>query len=174
MTTYYVYAYLRSSDNTPYYIGKGKGPRATLGKHSVSVPNDRSKIKFLQTNLEEDVAFYFEKAYIKLFGRKDNNTGILLNKTDGGGGTPASIRPKHGDKIRKAISEGRMNHIYKSVPHTEETKQKLRTPKKNKENYQNRKWYHSKLLKKEACVNTIPDWPDVASGRLPKAFTASA
>ena len=49
MNIYYVYAYLRKSDDTPYYIGKGKGNRAWDKGHSCTVPNDTSKIVLLNT-----------------------------------------------------------------------------------------------------------------------------
>lgn len=90
MDIYYVYAYLREKDNTPYYIGKGKNKRAYSKDHSVSVPNDKSKIIFYHTNLTESDAHELEKYYIKLYGRKDLNTGILYNQTDGGDGGDTS------------------------------------------------------------------------------------
>ena len=40
---FYVYAYLRELDGTPYYIGKGKNNRYKR-KYSISIPNDKSKI----------------------------------------------------------------------------------------------------------------------------------
>ena len=85
MNIYYVYAYIRK-DGSPYYIGKGKGSRAFSKQHSVSVPKDRSKIVFINTKLTEQESLDIEIEYIRILGRKDNKSGILYNRTDGGDG----------------------------------------------------------------------------------------
>ena len=84
--SFYVYAYLRENKK-PYYIGKGKGSRAYSTCRVIPKPKELSNIVFLRKNLSEEEAFYWEKLYIKRYGRKDINTGILRNLTDGGEGT---------------------------------------------------------------------------------------
>lgn len=161
MTTYtdssygfYVYAYLRD-DNTPYYIGKGKGNRAwTKRKEEIKPPRDKSKVIILEKNLSNIGALVLERRYIRWYGRKDLGTGILHNRTDGGdgaAGTKWSAESKSKVTGRK-LSQDRKEKISKSLlsnpridfvqpPITEETRQKLRkaaTGKAKKQEHKNK------------------------------------
>ena len=81
---FYTYAYLREN-RTPYYIGKGKGPRA-YRSHGWHEPPPIERILFLKQELSEEEAHKHEIYMISVLGRKDKGTGILRNLTDGGEG----------------------------------------------------------------------------------------
>jgi len=104
--SFYIYAYLRE-DNTPYYIGKGKGDRAFQNHKSISIPKDKNRIIIIEKNLTELGAFALERWLIRWYGRKDNNTGILRNRTDGGEGQSGRIIPKHLKEYYSNLYKGR-------------------------------------------------------------------
>lgn len=136
---YYVYAYIRLENDTPYYIGKGTGNRAyQKTNRSVSVPSNKNKIKFYITNVTEEDALNFEIAYIKLFGRKDKGTGILLNKTDGGKYLPDNISQKHD------VSNKGKKYKRKEKHHSEDHKRKISEAMRGKAKTQTAKLAMSK------------------------------
>lgn len=145
---YYVYAYLRKSDNTPYYIGKGCRTRMFSKQHSVTVPKDKSQIQLIASNLTESMAHSVEIMLIGQYGRKDLGTGILHNRTDGGeGSSGAVVSPETRLKISLALKGRKLpprnkdhcDNIAKSLkgkttgPHSSEHKQRISNSLKGKE-----------------------------------------
>lgn len=128
---YYVYAYINRKTGLPYYIGKGKGRRAYQKQHNVTVPKDKSKIIFLETNLSNVGACALERRYIRWYGRKNIGSGILYNRTEGGEGTEGYF---HSTKTKQKMSKskiGNKNSVGKSnrkgKPCSDKTKELLRT-----------------------------------------------
>ena len=116
MLIYYVYAYLRE-DGSPYYIGKGKNYRAWKKHSNIPTPKCKSKIVILAKNLTEIGALALERRYIRWYGKKIDNTGILRNVTDGGDG--ASGRKQTPHEIYKRVSK------LKGQKRTEEQKKRM-------------------------------------------------
>ncbi len=99
-SNYYVYFYLRE-DGSPYYVGRGKDNRAFVGHHNVTIP-PKERITFFKENITFDESVNIEKELISLYGRKDNNTGILRNLTDGGEG---ALGYNHTEENKLSISK---------------------------------------------------------------------
>lgn len=116
---YYVYAYLRK-DTTPYYIGKGKGPRAWVPHKRINGTNltpSSDRIQILAEGLTDLEARVMEIRLISHYGRMDLREGILRNLTDGGDGTTGRVMSSETRKKKSDALKGKP-----IGPHSEERK----------------------------------------------------
>lgn len=128
MFIYYVYAYINQKTNLPYYIGKGKGDRAYRKHKHISVPNDKSKIVILETNLSNIGACAIERRLIRWYGRKGIDVnGILLNIAEGGEGRVGPISQKGRANIRVA-QQKRFANMTQEQKDIQYSSRKGRTP----------------------------------------------
>ncbi len=106
MNRFYVYVFLREDRYTPYYVGKGTGRRCFVKRNGTNPPRDRDRIVKVKENLSEEESFELEKLLIKFWGRKDNNTGILHNLTDGGDGVSGRVVSEEEIRTKKKNKGG--------------------------------------------------------------------
>jgi len=149
---YYLYSHIRLDNNEPFYIGIGK-KRIDREILSYNAEYERAFCKTIRnpiwenitkiTKYEVNILFETddynlilekEKEFIKLYGRKSNNTGTLSNLTDGGEGinNPSiETRLKISKKLtgikrsEKTKNKIRLANLGKTVTHTEITKLKI-------------------------------------------------
>jgi hypothetical protein len=160
----YVYLHRRKDNNQPFYVGVGgllsfdnyqranannwKGLRNRSDFWRNVVNKFGFTVEIVLDNCTKEEALLEEVRLIKLYGRQDIETGILVNHTDGGDGRVNSskeVNRKCGEKnIGKKWTEDRRNGIKKvkpkitksawnkGIPATEKAKESLRAAAKKK------------------------------------------
>lgn len=127
---FYVYLHVNPITNEPFYVGKGKNNRAysSHGRNKLwhNVVNKYGKtVQFVAEGITEEEAIRIECSLIEKYGRRDNETGILVNMTDGGEGVAGKV---YTPTDRKILSDSMK--AYYTTPHAIE-KRKITAKKTN-------------------------------------------
>lgn len=130
----YLYRHIRLDKSEPFYIGIGSDElnnykRAYWAYERNSIWNNivnktDYEVEIILDNLTWEQACKKEKEFIKLYGRKNTNSGILANMTDGGEGV-LGMR-------QNAESRLKISKTHKGKTLSKEHKQKIAKGNKNK------------------------------------------
>lgn len=110
-----IYKHVRLDTNQTFYIGIGTKIRA-FSKHKRNkywnniINKTNYEVQILKSDLTWEDACELEKILISYYGRKDNNTGILSNMTDGGEG---SYGRKQSQNCKNKISNANKGKVSK-------------------------------------------------------------
>jgi len=114
---FYVYHHYKADTNELFYVGKGIRDRAistanrNIYWHNI-VNKHKCYIKIIAQNLTQEEAFTIEVAEICKHGRLNNNTGILVNMTDGGDGSVGLTYTAEMREARSKLMTGEGNHQF--------------------------------------------------------------
>jgi hypothetical protein len=125
----YLYRHIRLDKNVPFYIGIGtadekyaraynKDRRSGYWKNIVN--KTKYSVEIMLDDLSWEEACEKEKEFIQLYGRKDLETGTLVNMTSGGEGVVGQVRD---EKYRKKLSDAKKG--IKLKPLSKEHKEKM-------------------------------------------------
>lgn len=111
----YVYRHRRLDTNKIFYVGisKTKNFKRAYSKNNRNIHWKRIvnktdyNVEILKSNLTWKDACELESFLIQEYGRKDLNTGILINMTDGGDGVNNKIWTKHSRKKASISATGK-------------------------------------------------------------------
>jgi len=114
---FYIYLHKTKDEGVPFYIGKGYGKRAYVKSHRSKfwkriVAKHGYIIELVEENLTEQEALLAEVNWIKKFGRRDLNTGTLVNFTDGGEGT---VGRKVSEKTKAAVADSNRKRVASDI-----------------------------------------------------------
>ena len=150
---FFLYRHIRLDSGMPFYIGIGKVcnhygfdrsyfARAFSKKgrnnhwHSI-VTKYGYEVEVLYTSSSKDEIFNKEVEFIHLYGRRDNNTGILINRTDGKDGNFSKERLQkislaHKGKVISKETRLKISISTRGKKMSEETKKLLSVLKSGK------------------------------------------
>jgi len=108
-----LYRHIRLDTHEPFYIGIGNKKRAYgkygRSKHWLSIVEKYGyEVEIIFDDLTWKAACEKEREFIVLYGRRDINTGILVNHTDGGEGSPGVVQSKEANEKRRNWSKNRV------------------------------------------------------------------
>jgi hypothetical protein len=131
-----LYRHIRKDKNEPFYIGIGKTEKRAYfihnrNKHWKNIAEKGFDVQILFDDLSWEDACKKEIEFIKLYGRKDNGSGILCNMTDGGDGQLGNTHNLGKKRINPEFKK-RMSEIAKNRTYSEETREKMRLAKLGK------------------------------------------
>ena len=102
--------YLRE-DGTPYYVGKGCGDRWCNTHNNTEIP-PADRVTFPVKDVPEVWAYFMEMELIDRYGRLDDGTGTLENRTDGG-----DDPPKNGPHLDQRPRQEKRLQTLRDKPH---------------------------------------------------------
>ena len=131
-----VYQHRRKDTNEVFYVGIGYTRNrafevANRNKYWYNVVEKVGyEVDILIEGLKWQDACRVEKGLIKNFGRKDLNTGTLVNMTEGGEGGAAHKGYLHSEEAKQKMSNAKTGRKL-----SEETKKKMSETRKGKESW---------------------------------------
>ena len=158
----YVYIHKRKDTNEVFYVGIGQNKNRAFEKNRrnpfwkrITKITDFD-VHIIEENLSWKEACEREKYWISFYGRRNINTGSLVNLTDGGDGTLGRIVSEETrNKMRRPISEEHKRKIGLASKgrnvgrkHTEEARKKMSNSLKGKTSWMKGKTQTEETKKK--------------------------
>lgn len=111
-----LYVHRKKTDNSVFYVGIGNKNRPNCKNRNnlwQKIANKYGyKVEILAVGLTLEKAILLEKDLISYYGRKNNNTGVLANLTDGGEGQYGRIVS---EKTKQKIKYGKIKNGMKGA-----------------------------------------------------------